>query len=298
MICPKCGANLSGQPKFCPKCGTKLESASARTEQQSFQKKAAVRQQEEITEQRPKKRGTSPVLLVLMLILLLAVAGGGGFITYRFLTGGAQSGGPSDEDNIEETDQDEEDNEDESEEESSEEETETSGEGETESEDEGSIWEMFEEESSQSQTAAATEAASLPSETTTAWGNNPAGTTAAWGNNPSGTAAAWETNPSVNSGVSAQGSGGYILPDSSSRQLTESDLLGLTSEQLRIARNEIYARHGRKFQDEELQAYFDSQPWYNGTIDPAQFDDMSLLSQLERSNLEVIKKREAVVNGG
>ena len=60
MICPKCGANLSGQPKFCPKCGTKLESASARTEQQSFQKKAAVRQQEEITEQRPKKRGTSP----------------------------------------------------------------------------------------------------------------------------------------------------------------------------------------------------------------------------------------------
>lgn len=168
---------------------------------------------------------------------------------------------------------------------------------------------MFEEESSQSQTAAATEAASLPSETTTAWGNKPCRNHdglgkqpcrnyGGLGNNPSGTAAAWETNPSVNSGVSAQGSGGYILPDSSSRQLTESDLLGLTSEQLRIARNEIYARHGRKFQDEELQAYFDSQPWYNGTIEPAQFDDMSLLSQLERSNLEVIKKREAVVNGG
>ena len=90
----------------------------------------------------------------------------------------------------------------------------------------------------------------------------------------------------------------YILPESASKLLTSADVQNLSLQELSYARNEIYARHGRKFQDEELQAYFDSQPWYNGTIEPAQFDDMSLLSQLERSNLEVIKKREAVVNGG
>lgn len=52
----------------------------------------------------------------------------------------------------------------------------------------------------------------------------------------------------------------YILPESASRLLTEADLENLTQEDLRIARNEIYARHGRKFLDEGLQEYFNGNP--------------------------------------
>ncbi len=82
--------------------------------------------------------------------------------------------------------------------------------------------------------------------------------------------------------------GGYILPTSSSQYLTETDLEGLSSYELRIARNEIYARHGRTFQDSELQAYFDSQPWYQPNPD---FDD-SQLSDCERENVNFIKEHE------
>ena len=58
----------------------------------------------------------------------------------------------------------------------------------------------------------------------------------------------------------------YVLPDSANRKLKKSDLKGLSKEELRIARNEIYARHGRMFDDKNLQKYFDSQSWYEGTV--------------------------------
>lgn len=35
----------------------------------------------------------------------------------------------------------------------------------------------------------------------------------------------------------------YILPNSDTKLLTKDDLKGLTSEECKIARNEIYARH-------------------------------------------------------
>ena len=38
----------------------------------------------------------------------------------------------------------------------------------------------------------------------------------------------------------------FIIPDSSTRYLTEDDLRGLSDEQLEIARNEIYAREDEK----------------------------------------------------
>ncbi|WP_304406491.1 YARHG domain-containing protein, partial [uncultured Clostridium sp.] len=39
----------------------------------------------------------------------------------------------------------------------------------------------------------------------------------------------------------------FIIPDSSIRYLSEDDLRGLNKDQLEIARNEIYARHGYQF---------------------------------------------------
>jgi len=54
----------------------------------------------------------------------------------------------------------------------------------------------------------------------------------------------------------------YILANSSTELLTASDVENLTADELRLARNEIYARHGCYFEDEELQAYFESCSWY------------------------------------
>ena len=83
----------------------------------------------------------------------------------------------------------------------------------------------------------------------------------------------------------------YILPNSSIRYLTKADLTGLTAEQCRIARNEIYARHGRLFDDQELQEYFNSCSWYQGTIPAASFND-EMLSDIEKANRDLIVQYE------
>ena len=85
---------------------------------------------------------------------------------------------------------------------------------------------------------------------------------------------------------------GYILPNSSYERLTEADLEGLSNDELRLARNEIVARHGRKFKDEQLNAYFSSKAWYNGRIEPDDFDDEFELSKIEKENMDFIKKHE------
>lgn len=85
--------------------------------------------------------------------------------------------------------------------------------------------------------------------------------------------------------------GGYILPESSTRQLEEADLSGLTKEQLLYARNEIYARHGRKFKDENIQKYFNNQQWYTPAIEPDAFDE-AVLSEIEKANVAFIKAHE------
>lgn len=84
----------------------------------------------------------------------------------------------------------------------------------------------------------------------------------------------------------------YIFPDSETRKLTKADLRNKTSEELRLGRNEIYARHGRLFDDKELQEYFDEQSWYFGTIDPSDFVDSLELNDIERRNAKFILKYE------
>lgn len=84
----------------------------------------------------------------------------------------------------------------------------------------------------------------------------------------------------------------YIIPDSSSRMISSSELSGYSADQLRIARNEIYARHGRMFNDSDLQAYFNSKHWYTGTIAPDSFVESQYLSETERKNAETIRAYE------
>ncbi|AUC94539.1 hypothetical protein CWS35_09870 [Bradyrhizobium sp. SK17] len=56
--------------------------------------------------------------------------------------------------------------------------------------------------------------------------------------------------------------GGFIFPDSDRRLLTPADLRRLSRDELRIARNEIFARRGRYFDSADLKAYFSRFPWY------------------------------------
>lgn len=81
-----------------------------------------------------------------------------------------------------------------------------------------------------------------------------------------------------------------MIPDSSKRLITDADVSGMAPEQLRIAVNEIYARHGRKFKDAELQAWFGSQTWYQGRVLPDQFDESSL-SQIEKDNIKFLQQK-------
>lgn len=83
----------------------------------------------------------------------------------------------------------------------------------------------------------------------------------------------------------------FILPNSDSAYLSLSDLTGLTKEECRIARNELYARHGRLFDDEKLQNYFNGKDWYAGYIEPADFSD-SVLNDYEIANRDLIVKYE------
>ncbi len=85
--------------------------------------------------------------------------------------------------------------------------------------------------------------------------------------------------------------GGYVLPQSSSRLLTDADVAGLSLQQINYAKNEICARHGRLFDSRELQNYFNSQSWYSGTIAPANFSE-SMLSDVEKKNVTFLKDLE------
>ncbi|MEE0348979.1 MAG: YARHG domain-containing protein [Lachnospiraceae bacterium] len=82
-----------------------------------------------------------------------------------------------------------------------------------------------------------------------------------------------------------------MLPYSDSCYLSEEDIEGLSDKELRLARNEIYARHGRKFKDKTLQKYFDEKSWYEGEYEPDEFQE-TWLSLLERKNAAFLLAKE------
>ena len=76
------------------------------------------------------------------------------------------------------------------------------------------------------------------------------------------------------------GTDGYIIPDSSSRYLTQEDLDRMTLKGLCYAKNEIYARYGRGFKAQELQQYFGSRSWYRAIHTPSDDTDRMIVSQM------------------
>lgn len=72
---------------------------------------------------------------------------------------------------------------------------------------------------------------------------------------------------------------------------TWKELSWLDSYGLCITRNEIYARHGRMFNDQDIQDYFNRQDWYVAQTSSADFDE-SVLNDVELYNVELIHSYE------
>lgn len=75
------------------------------------------------------------------------------------------------------------------------------------------------------------------------------------------------------------------------RLVDEAMLKGLSLHELRLLRNEVYARRGRQFRTEWLSQYFYSQPWYDPREDNAEPE----LSDTEKKNIETIVAYERKV---
>src|SRR4029079_4027795 len=76
------------------------------------------------------------------------------------------------------------------------------------------------------------------------------------------------------------------------RMITEQMLRGLSLHELRLLRNEVYARHGRRVRAEWLQQYFFFQPWYQPDEN---FKDEEL-SGNDKLNVETIAKYTNKIN--
>jgi len=98
----------------------------------------------------------------------------------------------------------------------------------------------------------------------------------------------YQENNSANSVNNAKNSE-YIIEGSDSGYFEESYLEGFTAEECRLARNEIYARHGKIFKDEALQEYFNSKSWYT-----PEYEDVpnSMLNDWELANIDTIVNYE------
>ena len=80
----------------------------------------------------------------------------------------------------------------------------------------------------------------------------------------------------------------YILLGSDVRYIRESELYSLSQSEVQLARNEIYARHGRKFDTEWIRNYFNSLSWYEGEYEPEEFDKWFSLNDYEKANIDTI----------
>ncbi|WP_422061124.1 YARHG domain-containing protein [Sphingopyxis sp.] len=101
-----------------------------------------------------------------------------------------------------------------------------------------------------------------------------------------GGAAASPPPPTAEPMPTGVGGSGVVLPDSSDRLLSADELGNYSALELRIARNEIFARHGLRFKDPRLRAHFSQFGWYSPTTDAVS------LSPIEKANVALLKTAE------
>jgi len=84
----------------------------------------------------------------------------------------------------------------------------------------------------------------------------------------------------------------YIIPDSDSRALTETELWGYSRETLRYIRNEILARGGYAFSMDKFYNYFNAKPWYQA----GGYGSTKTLSTVAWNNITLVKKVERAMD--
>ncbi len=75
------------------------------------------------------------------------------------------------------------------------------------------------------------------------------------------------------------------------RDLAPGDLQGRSLRELSLMRNWIYARAGNPFRNENLDGFFEKQPWYK----PAKAYDPGKLSDIDRRNANALARSEATI---
>lgn len=83
----------------------------------------------------------------------------------------------------------------------------------------------------------------------------------------------------------------YVLAESNTKYLKNADVKGMSKANLRLARNEIYARHGYIFSDGELTAFFEKKAWYNPTVKKSKWKD-DVLNKYEKANVTFLYNKE------
>lgn len=86
----------------------------------------------------------------------------------------------------------------------------------------------------------------------------------------------------------------YVLKNSNKKYIPKSTLKKMSTKKLAIARNEIYARAGRKFTTKKWKQYFKKKKWYKPKYSAKYFDKHSnkLLNKYEKKNIRQIKAIE------
>ena len=92
----------------------------------------------------------------------------------------------------------------------------------------------------------------------------------------------------------------YLVPDSDTRQMTESECWNWNYEALGYIYHEIFARHGYIFQPGGIYAsYFTSQPWYHPIASQNNQDVINRLNATEWYNINLIfTVRSNMINQG
>ena len=80
-------------------------------------------------------------------------------------------------------------------------------------------------------------------------------------------------------------------PETAIRRLTYTDIAGKSKRQLRLMRNEIYARHGYRF-DSDLRTHFDQKSWYKPMTTNGKDLYHNHFSAIERYNVKFIRRYE------
>jgi serine/threonine protein kinase len=107
-------------------------------------------------------------------------------------------------------------------------------------------------------------------------------------NNSSGNSNSQSSNAQSSSNTNTSNNGGFIFPNSDSSYLSNAQVSALSDNDLQLAINEIYARRGRIFKDASLNAYYNSQSWYEGKYTPEEFEKNVKFNTYEQKNLQLL----------